>query len=66
MADKKDRARENSTEFFVDANKKIQIMHVRDSSGIYGGERVILTLGNKLNKDLFDFKLLCMQRPDVT
>ena len=43
-------------------NEKLKIMHVRDSSGIYGAERVILTLGNKLRKDTFDFKLLCMQR----
>lgn len=41
--------------------KKINILHVRDSSGIYGAERVILALGNKLNKDIFDLKLLCMQ-----
>ena len=42
--------------------KKIKIMHVRDSSGIYGAERVILTIGNKFNRDNFDIKLLCMQR----
>jgi len=46
-------------------HQKIQIMHVRDSSGIYGGERVILTLGKNLNRDVFDFKLLCMQRSDI-
>jgi len=46
-------------------HKKIQIMLVRDSSGIYGGERVILTLGKNLNRDVFDFKLLCMQRTDI-
>jgi len=46
-------------------HKKIQVMHVRDSSGIYGGERVILTLGKNLNSDVFDFKLLCMQRKDM-
>ena len=43
----------------------IKILHVRDSSGIYGGERVILTLGNKLNRNVFDYKLLCMKRPDA-
>ena len=39
-------------------------MHVRDSSGIYGAERVILTIGNRLDKNLFNFSLLCMQRAD--
>ena len=46
-------------------DKKINIIHVRDSSGIYGAERVIMTLGNGLDKDLFDFKLLCMKRSDI-
>jgi glycosyltransferase involved in cell wall biosynthesis len=44
--------------------RKIPILHVRDSSGIFGAERVILTLGNNIDRDRFDFKLLCMRRPD--
>ncbi len=41
------------------------ILHIRDSSDIYGGERVILTLGkNMVRRGLFDVSLLCMRRPD--
>jgi len=44
--------------------QKIAILHLRDSSGIFGAERVILTLGNHIDKNRFDFKLLCMRRDD--
>jgi glycosyltransferase involved in cell wall biosynthesis len=44
--------------------KKSTIMHIRDSSGIFGAERVILTLGHNINQDLFNLKLLCMDRGD--
>lgn len=40
-------------------------MHIRDSSGIYGAERVILALGRNINKEKFNFLLLCMRREDV-
>ena len=44
---------------------KHHILHIRDSSDIYGGERVILTLGKNMNRrGLFDVSLLCMRRPD--
>ena len=43
---------------------KIPILHLRDSSGIFGAERVILTLGNNIDRDRFDLKLLCMRRSD--
>jgi glycosyltransferase involved in cell wall biosynthesis len=41
------------------------VLHIRDSSGIYGGERVILTLGRAISKgNRFRFSLLCMRRAD--
>ena len=39
-------------------------MHVRDSSGIYGAERVILTLAQNIDRNRFRFSLLCMRRRD--
>lgn len=42
---------------------KIKILHVRDSSGLFGAERVILTIGNNLPKERFHFHLLCLQGP---
>lgn len=39
-------------------------MHIRDSSGIYGAERVILTLGEHINKNRFKFSVLCMKSED--
>ncbi len=44
--------------------KMLNVMHIRDSSGIFGAERVILTLGKHINRELFNFKLLCMRRQD--
>lgn len=44
--------------------KKINLMHIRDSSGIFGAERVVLTLGKHSNQELFNFKLLCMRGQD--
>jgi len=44
--------------------KRHRILHIRDSSGIFGSERVIMTLGKNLNPDLFDLSLLCMRRND--
>jgi glycosyltransferase involved in cell wall biosynthesis len=37
-------------------------MHIRDSSGIFGAERVILGLGKALDRERFDVTLLCMRR----
>jgi glycosyltransferase involved in cell wall biosynthesis len=45
-------------------NKKISIMHLRDSAGIFGAERVILTIGKNIDHDRFAMKLLCMKRAD--
>ena len=43
-------------------SQKITIMNIRDSSGIFGAERVILTIGKNSDRQRFDFKLLCMTR----
>lgn len=40
-------------------------MHIRDSSGLYGAERVILTLGKNINHSKFNFILVGMQRSDA-
>ncbi|MEI9475728.1 MAG: glycosyltransferase [Deltaproteobacteria bacterium] len=45
-------------------HKKISIMHIRDSNGIYGAERVILTLGKNIAKERYNFILLCIRRKD--
>lgn len=45
-------------------NDRIHIMHIRDSSGIYGAERVILTLGQKIDKKRFKLSVLCMRSED--
>lgn len=44
--------------------KKKHIIHIRDSGGIFGGERVILTLAKNINQDRFIFTLLCFRRKD--
>lgn len=41
---------------------KINVLHLRDSSGIYGAERVILTLGKNIDVKEYQFILLCMRR----
>lgn len=44
---------------------KKHIVHIRDSSDIYGGERVILTLGKFIAfSESFDMSLVCMRRGD--
>ncbi len=45
---------------------KINVLHLRDSSGLYGAERVILTLGRNIDQSRFQFSLLCMQRNDAS
>jgi len=44
--------------------EKINVMHIRDSHGIYGAERVILTLGKNIDKERYKFMILCMRRKD--
>jgi glycosyltransferase involved in cell wall biosynthesis len=41
--------------------EKVNVMHIRDSGGMFGGERVILTLGKNMDRQRFDFGLLCMR-----
>lgn len=41
----------------------ITVAHIRDSSGIYGAERVILTLAKNLPRQKFRVLLVCLQRP---
>jgi len=52
------------SEEHIGKNKRINVMHIRDSSGMYGAEQVILTLAKYINKDIFNFKLLCMKNED--
>lgn len=40
------------------------ILHIRDSSGIYGAERVLLTLAKNVDRNKFRLSVLCMQRGD--
>ena len=40
----------------------VRVMHIRDSSGIYGAERVILGLFKEYDRSLFNISLLCMRR----
>lgn len=42
-------------------NNRIHIIHIRDSSGIYGAERVILTLGRNIDTKRFKVSVLCMR-----
>ena len=44
--------------------QKKHIIHIRDSSGIFGAERVILTLVRNINQGRFAFTLLCLRRKD--
>ncbi|HOI08640.1 MAG TPA: glycosyltransferase [Deltaproteobacteria bacterium] len=43
---------------------RIHVLHIRDSGGIFGGDRAILTLARNLDRNLFDLTLLCMRGPD--
>lgn len=43
---------------------KTTVVHIRDSRGIYGAERVILSLGTNIDGDEYDFILLCMIHAD--
>ena len=44
--------------------RPIPVLHIKDSSGLFGSERVILTIARNLDRERFDFHLLCMRRPD--
>lgn len=46
------------------AEERVNVLHIRDSNGIYGAERVILTLGRHLDKSRYNIMLLCMRRRD--
>lgn len=43
---------------------RTHVLHIRDSGGIFGGERAILTLARNIDPELFDLTLLCMRRGD--
>lgn len=43
---------------------KINVLHIRDSKGIHGAERVMLTLARNLNQDAFNLYFLCMRNKD--
>ncbi|MDW7646073.1 MAG: glycosyltransferase family 4 protein [Desulfuromonadales bacterium] len=45
-------------------SQRTHIMHIRDSSGIYGGERVILGLAQHTDRTRFKVSLLCLDRGD--
>ncbi len=44
--------------------KPVNILIIRDSSGIYGSERVILTLASRISREDFHTHLLCFRRGD--
>ncbi len=41
-----------------------RVLHIRDSGGMFGGERVILTLGRNMDREVFECSLVCMDRGD--
>jgi glycosyltransferase involved in cell wall biosynthesis len=43
--------------------EKVTVAHIRDSGGIFGAERVILTIGNNID-DRYRVILLCLRSPD--
>ena len=45
-------------------NRAVRVMHIRDSSGIFGAERVILTLARNINPSKARMELLCLRRKD--
>ncbi len=42
--------------------KPVTVLHVKDSSGIFGSERVILSLAHAIDKTRFNLHLLCLDR----
>lgn len=45
----------------MNISAKKNILYIRDSGGIFGAERVILTLARGIDKELFNIFLLCME-----
>ena len=45
-------------------NRIINVLHIRDSGGLYGAEQVILSLGRLIDKESFRFSLICLDRGD--
>lgn len=46
------------------SSNRVRVLHIRDSGGMFGGERVILTLGRNMDREVFDCSLMCMDRGD--
>jgi len=44
--------------------RRINVLHIRDSGGLYGAEQVILSLGRLIDKESFCFSLICLDRGD--
>src|SRR5688572_20517675 len=42
---------------------KIQVLHIKDSYGMYGAERAILTLAKHIDRERFAVTLLCLDGP---
>ena len=42
---------------------KVTVAHIRDSGGIFGAERVILTIGKNIDKK-YKVILICLRSPD--
>jgi len=42
--------------------QRLRVMHIKDSRGLWGSERVILTLAQSLDRSRFDLSLLCLRR----
>ncbi|MGZ8515796.1 MAG: glycosyltransferase [Chitinophagaceae bacterium] len=43
---------------------RINVLHIRDSGGLYGAEQVILSLGRLIDKDRISFSIICLDRGD--
>ena len=44
--------------------RRLNVLHIRDSGGLYGAEQVILSLGRLIEKESFRFSLICLDRGD--
>jgi glycosyltransferase involved in cell wall biosynthesis len=44
--------------------KRLPILHIKDSSGIFGSEQVILTLARNIDQSRFEFHLACLRHGD--
>ena len=43
---------------------KINVLHIRDSGGIHGAERVMLTLATNIDRNICSVSFLCLRRKD--